>query len=322
MVYVPVATREPANGFREFSIEKIIDNSMTDFDLFVQVGEHLILYSGNGYKWERSELNGLLTGGYNRFWMHQSATSKADVYEKMSQLPVLDESLRPSERIIRLEQIGAAFAKYLQEGEITASCMRKGEQIATQLVECIREDRSCIKELSGLASHDQYTYLHSIRVAAYATSIAVQMGSDNDDHLRQIALGGIFHDVGKSNVPIHIIKKNGPLLESEWASMRQHPVMGFERINETMLHHVSRDIVLHHHERLNGSGYPHVLDKSSILTEVQIAAVADIYDALTSSRSYQNKRSRFEALDFIRHKLLRTEVSVDAFKALVECLAS
>ncbi|MEI6399510.1 MAG: HD domain-containing phosphohydrolase, partial [Pseudomonadota bacterium] len=83
---------------------------------------------------------------------------------------------------------------------------------------------------------------------------------------------------------------------------------------------VCREIVVHHHERLNGSGYPHGLTKDSLLPEVQIATLADVFDALTSSRSYQNKRSRFEALDFIRHRLLRTDIAVDPFKALVECL--
>ena len=322
MVYVPVIAQSPVTGFAQFSVERLLDNSMTDFDLFVQVGGHFILYSGNGYKWQRTELNNLLTGGYSHLWIHPSELTKADIYEKMSRLPSLSQVLRPSERIIEIEQIGATFTRFLHEGEITECCMQKGKEIASQLVDCIQEDPSCIKELSGLGEHDHYTYLHSIRVSAYATAIAAQMGLSSQEHLRLIALGGIFHDIGKSIVPLHIINKQGPLLESEWTTMRQHPTAGFERVKDTMLHHVSREIILHHHERLNGSGYPHGLDKSSILPEVQIATLADIYDALTSSRSYQNKRSRFEALDFIRHRLLRTEISVDAFKALIECLAS
>jgi HD-GYP domain-containing protein (c-di-GMP phosphodiesterase class II) len=118
-----------------------------------------------------------------------------------------------------------------------------------------------------------------------------------------------------------IINKNGPLLEHEWKMMRSHPTEGLKKINDTVLHHVCREIVIHHHERLNGSGYPDSLTKDSLLQEVQIATLADIYDALTSSRSYQNKRTRFEALDFIKNKLLQTDVSVDAYKALIECLS-
>jgi len=165
-----------------------------------------------------------------------------------------------------------------------------------------------------------YTYLHSVRVSAYATAIASQMGLTNREDLKNIALGALFHDVGKAAVPLTIINKTGPLLEHEWKMMKSHPTEGLKKITDTVLHHVCREIVIHHHERLNGSGYPHALTKDSLLQEVQIATLADIYDALTSSRSYQNKRTRFEALDFIKNKLLHTDVSADAYKALIECL--
>jgi putative nucleotidyltransferase with HDIG domain len=167
-----------------------------------------------------------------------------------------------------------------------------------------------------------YTYLHSVRVSAYATSIAAQLGISNTQELHHVALGALFHDVGKSTVPLSIINKSGPLLDHEWAVMKNHTVEGLKKINDTILHHVCREIVLHHHERLNGSGYPDSLTKESLLIEVQIATLADIYDALTSSRSYQNKRTRFEALDFIKNKLLKSDVSAETYKALIECLIS
>ena len=116
--------------------------------------------------------------------------------------------------------------------------------------------------------------------------------------------------------------KTGALTEAEWNLMKSHPIAGFSKVSDTILSHVPREIILHHHEKLNGTGYPHGLDKGSLLPEVQIATLADIFDALTSSRSYQNKRTRYEALDFIKHRLVKEEVSGDAFKALVICLAS
>lgn len=220
-----------------------------------------------------------------------------------------------------IQDIGGTFTKYLYEGELTESCIRKAEAISTSLVQCVLEDPTCIKEITGLAHHDLYTYLHSIRVSAYATAIAIKVGITDEAHLKLIALGGIFHDIGKSAVPLTVINKQGPLLEAEWKLMRSHPIEGFEKTKGSLLHHVTREIIVHHHERLNGSGYPHGLDKATILPEVQIASLADIFDALTSSRSYQNKRSRYEALDFIKHRLLRSDVGVDVFKGLIECLA-
>ncbi len=306
--------------FFRFSVDRLIDNSVTDFDMFVNVGQHLILYSGQGYRWVRSELNGLINGGYEHFWIRPEDTSKAAIYEKMAKLPVVSRLQKPEDRLQSIQDIGATFTRYLFEGELTESVVRKAQELANAVVDCVQEDPGCIKAISGLANHDAYTYLHSIRVSAYATAVAVQMGFSDEDSLRSIALGGIFHDVGKSSVPLEVINKSGPLLESEWVLMRSHPVEGLKKIDDSCLHHVSREIVIHHHERLNGSGYPHGLTKESLLPEVQIATLADVFDALTSSRSYQNKRNRFEALDFIKHRLLHTEISVDAFKALIECL--
>ncbi len=314
-----ISTNLDSKYFR-FSVDRLIDNSVTDFDMFLNIGSHVILYSGHGYKWARAELTGLIGSGYQHFWIRPEDSPKAAIYEKMAKLPLISKQLRPEDRLQSIQDIGATFTRYLFEGEITASVVRKAEELATAVVECVQEDPGCIKAISGLANHDAYTYLHSIRVAAYATATAIQMGFSDSDVLRSIALGGIYHDIGKSNVPLDIINKSGPLLESEWVLMRSHPNEGLKKIDGTCLHHVSREIIIHHHERLNGSGYPHGLTKDSLLPEVQIATLADIFDALTSSRSYQNKRNRFEALDFIKHRLLRSEISVEAYKALIECL--
>jgi HD-GYP domain-containing protein (c-di-GMP phosphodiesterase class II) len=114
----------------------------------------------------------------------------------------------------------------------------------------------------------------------------------------------------------------GPLSNGEWEVMRSHPVLGHTTVKDSILSHVPREIILHHHEKLDGSGYPDGLDRNSILGEVQIACLADIFDALTSSRSYQQKRSRYEALDFIKHKMLTQKaVAHDPYRALIQCLA-
>jgi putative nucleotidyltransferase with HDIG domain len=309
-------------GFEIFSVEKLIDNSTTDFDLYLKVGTHFILYGGSGYRWERDELSQLLRSGFDRFYMNLEDIPRAMMYERLARLPTVAKEQAPQQRIKSIEEVGAHFTKCLYSGDITPGTVAKGEELAKDLVGCIAEDIGCVKFLSGLANHDYYTYYHSIRVASYATAISIQMGLTSEAALRNIALGGIFHDIGKKDVPISVINKTGALTEAEWAQMRAHPLNGHELVKETTLDHVSQEIIVHHHERLNGAGYPHGLDSGSLLKEVQIAAVADIFDALTSSRSYQKSRTKYEALDFMKHKLLRTDVGVDVFKALVECLAT
>jgi putative nucleotidyltransferase with HDIG domain len=313
---------KPSKDFTPFKVDSLVDNSVTDFDLFINLDEHFILYSGNGYKWQRDELTELLKVGYSSFFIRNTDLPKAAMYASLVKLPIVDLTKAPSERIQTIEQVGAKFIQCLYEGELTEACVRKAESISESLVQCVAEDKGAIKYLSGLAEHDYYTYFHSVRVAAYATAIAVQMGLSDVDLLKSIALGGIFHDIGKKEVPLTVLNKAGPLTELEWRLMRSHPTQGFNSVNDTILAHVPREIILHHHEKRNGTGYPHGLDVGSLMYEVQIATLADVFDALTSSRCYQNKRTRFEALDFIKNKLLRDEICPEAFKALIHCLAS
>jgi HD-GYP domain-containing protein (c-di-GMP phosphodiesterase class II) len=117
------------------------------------------------------------------------------------------------------------------------------------------------------------------------------------------------------------LNKSGPLTEGEWKVMRSHPSTGHAKVAESILPHMPREIILHHHEKRNGAGYPPGLDRGSLMIEVQIATLADVFDALTSSRTYQAKRTRFEGLEFIKTRLLKEEINPEAFKALVMTLA-
>ena len=169
--------------------------------------------------------------------------------------------------------------------------------------------------------HDFYTYHHSIRVATYAVAIALEMGLKEEDSLNELALGAIFHDIGKKYLPISLLHKTGQLNEEEWAQIRSHPELGRDSTKNLAFGHVPSEIIIHHHEKLDGSGYPHGLENEAIMTEVQIVTLADVFDALTSVRSYQKKRTNFGALDFIKQKLLGEKIAREPFKALISSLA-
>ncbi len=303
-----------------FSIGEIIDNSVTDFDIFLNVCDHKVLYCNEGYKWFRDELEGLMAIGHKHFMIREADIYRANTYRELSKIPSIEKNLRPTQRINSIEQIGCKFIEQLYKGEITPASVYKAESLAGTMVSTMQEDPSCVRFLGQLADRDYYTFVHSMRVATYSVAIALKLNITDQNHLNEIALGGIFHDIGKKDVPLDVLNKAGALTEGEWAKMRAHPVSGQKQLEGTTIPFVSQEIIIHHHEKLDGSGYPHNLVKADLIDEVQIATIADIFDALTSSRSYQNKRSRFEALDLIKQKLLGTHLGSEPFKALVACL--
>jgi putative nucleotidyltransferase with HDIG domain len=299
--------------------EQIRLYSVTEFALFINQDGNLTLFKQAGHQWLPDEWNELSTASYGNFYYHTRDSSKVNAYLKFANLPVIDAAAASRVRMMAIMDAAAELTKICYSQSLTESTFAKGREIAMHLVACVEEDRTCIAALGKLAHHDWYTYYHSVRVATYAVALAIEMGLTNAAQLQYMAIGCIFHDIGKSRIDINILNKPGPLTDHEWRLMRQHPELGEAMVYGSDLGHISRQIILHHHERLDGAGYPHMLAAADIVTEVRIAAFADTFDALTTNRPYQPGRSRYEALDLIRHRFLE-QLDKDCYKAMVTLL--
>jgi putative two-component system response regulator len=154
-------------------------------------------------------------------------------------------------------------------------------------------------------ARDPYTAGHSGRVAEYADRIASAMGLDavlrND--MRRAAL---FHDLGKIVVPDSVLRKPGPLTAEERAIIEEHPVVGHDLLSPMKTMRKTLPIVYHHHERLDGSGYPDGISGDAIPVTVRIVTVADIFDALTSTRAYREALRTETALEILDEGVRKT----------------
>jgi HD-GYP domain-containing protein (c-di-GMP phosphodiesterase class II) len=166
---------------------------------------------------------------------------------------------------------------------------------------------------------DRYTGGHSQRVAKYVRGIAMQMCLP-DDETEMIVFAASLHDIGKIGVPDHILLKPGALTDDEFEWIRKHPEWGWMAVRNVDGFQEAALLILHHHERLDGKGYPSRLRGNEIPLGSRIIAVADSYDALTTNRPYRTARTRIEALNELlrcRHIQFDADV-VDAFVASLE----
>lgn len=147
-------------------------------------------------------------------------------------------------------------------------------------------------------AHDSYTGGHSYRVALTAIRIGQRMGLPAVD-LRALAQGGLVHDVGKMEIPDRVLNKEGSLSEEEMELVRQHPEAGYRMCQNLGFMQEELEIVRYHHERYDGSGYPDGFAGEEIPVHARILAVADVYDALTSERSYRESWSHARARQWI-----------------------
>lgn len=156
-------------------------------------------------------------------------------------------------------------------GEITASVQRHP---------------AALLSIARLKTHDDYTYLHSVAVCTMMVALGRQLGLD-EKIVRLAGHGGLLHDIGKATMPLDVLNKPGRLTDQEFEVIKRHPLAGASMLSEDCVAPEVRDVALHHHEKVDGSGYPHRLAGENISLFARMGAICDVYDAVTSNRVYK-----------------------------------
>lgn len=163
--------------------------------------------------------------------------------------------------------------------------------VAGDLVESISNsvlrNSGALISLARLKTADDYSYMHSVAVSALMVALAHQLELD-DDGIRAAGMAGLLHDVGKAVMPIDVLNKPGKLTDQEFRIIKSHPLEGHRILlaGKTVAD-IPLDVCLHHHEKVDGSGYPHGLKDKGISLYAKMGAVCDVYDAITSNRPYK-----------------------------------
>ena len=175
--------------------------------------------------------------------------------------------------------------------------------------------KSTIKALAAaIDAKDPYTCGHSQRVMEYALLAGTSIASLSEE-LAVIEYAGILHDIGKIGITDSVLTKSGPLTDGEWKLMRRHTIIGANILNEIPFLEEARKLILFHHERYDGNGYPEGLSGEEIPLGARLLAVADAFDTMTTNRSYRNALSKDYALEEL-HKCSGTQfcpIAVNAF---------
>lgn len=163
----------------------------------------------------------------------------------------------------------------------------QAQRLVEEISDSVSRNPGALISLARLKTADDYTYMHSVAVCALMVALARQLGLDAEQ-TRSAGIAGLLHDLGKAAMPMEVLNKPGKLTDEEFAIIKKHPEEGHRMllvgsdVNEVVL-----DVVLHHHEKTDGSGYPEGLLDDDISQFAKMGAVCDVYDAITSNRPYK-----------------------------------
>ena len=205
----------------------------------------------------------------------------------------VDDALREETRARATQLVQATLARAARAERLEISSLRK---VVDQILAEMRGRTDAAFSVATLRSVDEYTFVHSLNVCLYSVMLGAALAYDPAT-LRNLAMGALLHDIGKVNYA-DLVRRAGPLSPEEFAALQQHTTDGYHMLREhDGVDLLSAHMAYQHHERLDGSGYPRALKDKQILPFARIAAVADMFDAMTGDRPYKTGSPPHAAMD-------------------------
>ncbi len=216
----------------------------------------------------------------------QEATVQADIpVQPVKQVSMAEEVQRAVKLCAKSKEAVVSMFQEARMGK-AVSAEAAGELVDEISTSVLRNPGALIS-LARLKSADDYTYMHSVAVCALMVALARQLGLD-DKTTRDIGMAGLLHDLGKAMMPMDVLNKPGKLTDAEFTIIKSHPEEGHQLLMEgKAVGEIALDVCIHHHEKMDGSGYPHHLPGDQISLYAKMGAVCDVYDAITSNRPYK-----------------------------------
>jgi HD-GYP domain-containing protein (c-di-GMP phosphodiesterase class II) len=281
-----------------------------------------ILYKGRRTPFSDLKRSFLIENGIDTLYVRQS---DSEVYWKYVSENIEDLLSTPEitvdEKSRIIYEASSTVVERLFAEPTSRVHIERSQKLVESTVEYLTSDQWNFHNLIRIFSYDYTLYTHSVNVSAMGIALAHHIGITDRNELHSIGHGLLLHDIGKSKIPHSIINKRGMLNSVEMAEIRRHPLHGLELIKTNpRVNNLAREIILHHHEKINGAGYPHGLRGTEVTLPTRIAALVDIFDALTTRRPYRKALRAYSALRLMRDDM-NQELDFSLFRALLAILA-
>ncbi len=311
-------------GFFPVRIGSLCLDAVTGFDLYLkpQGSKPPALYRDKGLPFTEEARERLKENCITTLYVRSSQGPEYRKYVQANLRTIIaDPAVDVTERAEVLYTSAQDVMKDLMEDPRSGKLFDTTSKLASDAVWFMFNQPASFGSLLKVTSYDYYTYTHCVNVFLFCMALARKM-SYSENEVLAFGTGALLHDVGKCMVPPEIVNAPGKLTAEQWAVMKQHPVFGGTVLNEQgitdpMIH----DITLHHHEKVNGKGYPGGLTGKDLSRFSRICTIVDVFDALTTRRTYKQAMGSFPALKLMQDQMAE-ELDAQLFRNFIELMGS
>ena len=313
-------TSNPSD-YKEMPLSIMRVNERYDFDIFLKIRSDYRLFAAKNARLTKAHI-GILRSKDTHIFVREEEwdTARSQLYQNRGRTTggTGGDCRAKADRIYNsaMQSIKDAY-----QG-LVPKTIEDVEKNADELVKIILSDENVMDSLKLIATKDHFTYQHSVRVGIYATGLLLRlMGKDlTRNQIRKLSTGYFLHDIGMTRIPMQIIEKPERLSTFEWKLVGMHPLWGHESLmKRDFLSLEATNIILSHHERHDGSGYPHKKKGDDIPIYARICTIADAFESLTAQRPYRKAHEPFEALRIMYQEMSR-EFDPEIFMTFVKLL--
>ncbi len=304
-------------GYLPVDVSLAFAKDKRDFDLYESIGENMVLFCASGYKLDKGKQQPFMERESFRLYVPVSQGRTLSQYtEGVLRSVLVDKKIGVDRRATILYTAANTIMSDIMANPSDASVMPRAMRLSKNVVSVMLSDPKAQAAMCKLFSRDYYTFAHSVHTCVLGTMLYRYIISSKPDMVQRFGLGVILHDIGKSSIDPDILNKPGKLTAIEFEQIKSHSdighsIMAAQGVTDVIL----LDVVQHHHEKLDGTGYPHSLSGGEISDNARIAAIVDIYDALTTSRPYREAMSHDQAIELMTNEFVPHQIDAEYFTA-------
>lgn len=297
----------------------------TGFDIYLEPspGEPMVLYARRNVPFTEDARKRLEDNRVDTVYIDAAQEMVYRGYLERNLTNILnDPRVSASEKSDILYMSAQGLVKDVMENPYVDGGVTRGIEVVQNTVDLLVSEPTALRNLILTASFDYHSYTHSVNVCVYSVALATRLGVGSDRVLKDFGNGVLLRDVGLCQIEPSIVRNPGRLTEQQYNAMKEHTVLGEEILAQVGgLSENALDVVRHHHEKLNGKGYPDGLRGKEIRPLVRICTITDIFDALTTNRPFQKAVKSYRALEMMR-KEMNSELDQDLLNAFIEMMGN